>query len=100
LIYREEKVTSGTIIVNDKDLRELKEKQVPFLRRGIGIIFQDYKLLPKLTVYENIAYALEVIEEPPRHIRTRVMDVLDLVKLKHKARFFPDELSGGEQQRV
>lgn len=100
LIYREEKASSGKIIINDKNLNELKEKNVPYFRRDIGIIFQDFKLLPKLTVYENVAYALEVIEAPPRHIRTRVMDVLDLVGLKHKARFIPAELSGGEQQRV
>lgn len=100
LIYREEKASSGNITINNKNLNELKEKQVPYFRRDIGIIFQDFKLLPKLTVYENISYALEVIEAPPRHIRSRVMDVLDLVGLKHKARFIPAELSGGEQQRV
>ncbi|HLS20642.1 MAG TPA: cell division ATP-binding protein FtsE [Bacillota bacterium] len=100
LIYREEKASSGKIIINEKNLNELKEKNVPYFRRDIGIIFQDFKLLPKLTVYENIAYALEVIEAPPRHIRTRVMEVLELVGLKHKARFIPAELSGGEQQRV
>lgn len=100
LIYREEQASSGKIMINEKDLSELKEKYVPYFRRDIGIIFQDFKLLPKLTVYENIAYALEVIEAPPRHIRSRVMDVLELVGLKHKARFIPAELSGGEQQRV
>lgn len=100
LIYREEKPTEGTIVINDINLNELKEKNVPFLRRDVGVIFQDFKLLPKLTVYENVAYALEVIEEPRRNIRDRVMDVLELVGLKNKARFVPDELSGGEQQRV
>lgn len=100
LIYREEKASSGKIIINDKNLNQLKEKHVPYFRRDIGIIFQDFKLLPKLTVYENVAYALEVIEAPTRHIRTRVMEVLELVGLKHKARFIPAELSGGEQQRV
>lgn len=100
LMYREEKPTSGKIIVNDVDLSEIKERDVPFLRREIGIVFQDFKLLPKLTVYENVAYALEVIEESPKKIRTRVMEVLEEVGLKNKARFLPHELSGGEQQRV
>lgn len=100
LIYREEKATKGTVIINETNINELKERKVPFLRRQIGVIFQDFKLLPKLTVYENVSYALEVIGESPRYIRKRVMEVLELVGLKNKARFIPDELSGGEQQRV
>ena len=100
LMYREEKPTKGTIIVNNKNLSELKEKEIPFLRRDIGVVFQDFKLLPKLTVYENVAFALEVIEEPPRNIRKRVMEVLDIVGLKNKARSAPSELSGGDQQRA
>ncbi|WP_163970537.1 cell division ATP-binding protein FtsE [Oceanobacillus halotolerans] len=100
LIYREERPTKGTIVINDKDINQMKEKNVPYLRRDIGVVFQDFKLLPKLSVYENIAFTLEVIEESPRNIRKRVMDVLELVGLKNKARFLPDELSGGEQQRV
>ncbi|MBD1223220.1 cell division ATP-binding protein FtsE [Virgibacillus halodenitrificans] len=100
LMYREAKATNGTIMINDLDMSSLKEKKVPFLRRDIGVVFQDFKLLPKLSVYENIAFALEVIEESPRNIRKLVMDVLELVGLKNKARFIPDELSGGEQQRV
>ncbi|MFA1821356.1 cell division ATP-binding protein FtsE [Virgibacillus oceani] len=100
LIYREVKPSTGSIIINKMDLSDLKEKNVPFLRRDVGVIFQDFKLLPKLTVYENIAFALEVIEESSRNIRKRVMDVLELVGLKNKARFMPNELSGGEQQRV
>ena len=100
LMYREEKPTKGTIIVNNKNLSELKEKEIPYLRRDIGVVFQDFKLLPKLTVYENVAFALEVIEEPPRNIRKRVMEVLDIVGLKNKARSAPSELSGGEQQRA
>lgn len=100
LIFREVKPTSGKIIVGDMDLSELKERRVPYLRRDIGVVYQDFKLLPKLSVYENIAFALEVIEEPPKNIRNRVMEVLEQVGLKNKARSIPSELSGGEQQRV
>ncbi|MCF3943453.1 cell division ATP-binding protein FtsE [Oceanobacillus alkalisoli] len=100
LIYREEKPTKGNIVINDIELSKMKERKVPYLRREIGVVFQDFKLLPRLTVYENVAYALEVIEETPKGIRTRVMEVLEEVGLKNKARFLPAELSGGEQQRV
>ncbi|NCU16667.1 cell division ATP-binding protein FtsE [Pallidibacillus pasinlerensis] len=100
MMYREEKPTEGKIIVNGVDITKLKNSKVPLFRRNIGVVFQDFKLLPKLTVYENVAFALEVIEESPRIIKKRVMSVLDLVNLKHKARMFPTELSGGEQQRV
>src|SRR5699024_6319005 len=100
LIYREVKPTAGEIIIDGLNLSDLKEKNVPYLRRKIGVVFQDFKLLPKLTIYENVAFALEVIEESPENIRTKVMDVLGLVGLKNKARHFPNELSGGEQQRV
>lgn len=100
MVYREEKPTKGTIIIDGKNLAGLKERHVPYLRRKIGVVFQDFKLLPKLTVYENVAFALEVIDEKQEDIKRKVMDVLELVKLKNKARAFPDELSGGEQQRV
>lgn len=100
MMYREEQPTSGQIIVNGINLEKLKNSKVPIFRRNLGVVFQDFKLLPKLTVYENVAFALEVIEEHPDKIRTRVMEVLDLVKLKHKVRSLPDELSGGEQQRI
>ena len=100
MMYREEVPTRGKILIDGTDITKLKYREIPFLRRKIGVVFQDFKLLPKLTVYENVAFALEVIEESPRQIRRKVMEVLDLVKLKHKARFFPNELSGGEQQRI
>ncbi|WP_433744724.1 cell division ATP-binding protein FtsE [Falsibacillus pallidus] len=100
MMYREERPTKGDIVVSGVNLAKLKNSRVPYLRRNIGVVFQDFKLLPTLTVYENIAYALEVIEEQPKYIKKRVMEVLDLVGLKHKARMLPNELSGGEQQRI
>lgn len=98
MIYREEKPTKGQILINHKDLAAVKEKEIPFVRRKIGVVFQDFKLLPKLTVFENVAFALEVIGEQQSVIKKRVLEVLDLVQLKHKARQFPDQLSGGEQR--
>lgn len=100
LMYREEVPSKGTIVVNGINVAKLKNSKVPLLRRQIGVVFQDFKLLPTLTAYENVAFALEVIEEHPDNIRKRVMDTLELVGLKHKARMLPSELSGGEQQRV
>jgi cell division transport system ATP-binding protein len=100
MMYREEKPTKGDIIVDGINLSTIKNNRIPYLRRRIGVVFQDFKLLPSLTVYENVAFALEVIEEHPSNIKRKVMDVLELVGLKHKARMLPDELSGGEQQRV
>jgi len=100
MMYREEKPTSGTIIMDGKDIAKIKDRKVPLLRRDIGVIFQDFKLLNNLTVFENIAFALEVTEERPQSIKKKVMDVLELVGLKHKVRMFPNELSGGEQQRI
>lgn len=100
LLYREEKLDKGSLKVGRFDLSKIKKRDVPLLRRSVGVVFQDYKLLPKKTVFENIAYAMEVIGEKPRNIKKRVMEVLDLVGLKHKIRSFPNELSGGEQQRI
>ncbi|ALT80554.1 MULTISPECIES: cell division ATP-binding protein FtsE [Streptococcus] len=100
LLYREEKVSTGTLKVGEFNLTKLKKRDIPILRRSIGVVFQDYKLLPKKTVFENVAYAMQVIGEKPREIKKRVPEVLDLVGLKHKMRSFPDQLSGGEQQRV
>ena len=100
MLYHELKIDKGTGVVAKFDLMKLKRRDVPLLRRSVGVVFQDYKLLPKKTVYENIAYAMEVVGKRPREIKKRVNEVLDLVGLKHKLRSFPDELSGGEQQRV
>ena len=100
LMYREEKASSGRVEINGMDLTKLKNREIPYLRRQLGVVFQDFKLLPRLTVYENVAFAMEVIEEQPKQIRKRVLEVLELVGLKHKARMLPSELSGGEQQRV
>jgi cell division transport system ATP-binding protein len=100
MMYREEKPTRGEITIDGKDLSKIKEKNIPYLRRNMGVVFQDFKLLPNLTVFENVAFAMEVIEESKENIRKRVMEVLDVVRLKNKARFLPHELSGGEQQRV
>ncbi|WP_019153785.1 cell division ATP-binding protein FtsE [Robertmurraya massiliosenegalensis] len=100
MMFREEKPSKGTIMINGVNLGKLKESKIPHFRRQLGVVFQDFKLLPRLTVYENVAFALEVIEEQPKYIKKRVMETLDLVNLKHKARMLPTELSGGEQQRV
>ncbi|QTJ44955.1 cell division ATP-binding protein FtsE [Dolosigranulum pigrum] len=100
LIYREETPTQGLVKVGNKDITRIKNKHIPLLRRDVGVVFQDFKLLPRLTVYENVAYAMKVIEKKPREIKRRVTDVLDLVGLSDKAKMFPDEISGGEIQRV
>ncbi|MGF9964103.1 cell division ATP-binding protein FtsE [Bacillus rhizoplanae] len=100
MMYREEKPTTGSINVNGLVIESLAERDVPYFRRQLGVIFQDFKLLPKLTIYENVAFALEVIEEERDAIRERVMEVLGLVGLDDRAEALPSELSGGEQQRV
>ena len=100
MILKEEDPTSGNIIINGKDTTFLKPKRVPYLRRSMGVVFQDFRLLPDRNVYENIAYAMRIIEASPRQIRRQVPIVLSLVGLSHKAKMLPDQLSGGEQQRV
>lgn len=92
LIYREETPTQGLVKVGNKDITRIKNKHIPLLRRDVGVVFQDFKLLPRLTVYENVAYAMKVIEKKPREIKRRVTDVLDLVGLSDKAKMFPDVL--------
>src|SRR5436189_1699659 len=100
LLLKELEPTSGKIVVGGRDLTRLKRSKVPFLRRNIGCVFQDFKLLPKRTAAENVAYALKVQGEGSNAIRRKVPEVLNLVGLAHKMTSYPDELSGGEQQRV
>ena len=100
LLYRDEIATSGSVIVDKISVTDLKPEQVPYLRRSIGVIFQDYKLLPRRTVYENVAFALQVTGVPRSQIRRRAMQALELVSMLKRANSFPEELSGGEKQRV
>ena len=100
LLYREEKATRGKVLVDGTDVSRIKNSKVPFFRRKIGVVFQNYRLLPKKTVFENVAFALEVTNTPKTEIRKKVRNVLELVGLENKANSFPHELSGGQQQRV
>ena len=87
-------------MVNGYDLTKIKSRQIPYLRRSLGVVFQDFRLIPTMTAYENVAFAMRVTNIPERQIRSRVPYVLNLVGLREKARSFPPEMSGGEQQRV
>ena len=100
LIYRDEVPTSGRVSVDDRDVSRLPDAGVAFLRRRLGVVFQDFKLLPRRTAFENVAFALRVTGTPAREIRPRVLRILELVGLADRAQAFPGELSGGEQQRV
>ena len=100
LLLKELEPTSGTIIVNDQDLGKMKRRKVLKYRRGVGVVFQDFRLLKDRNVYENVAFAQRVIERPNRVIKKRVPEILTLVGLAEKYKSFPRELSGGEQQRV
>ena len=100
LLYRELKPTEGEILIGGVKVEKLKNRKVYKLRRKLGIVFQDFKLLPRLTAYENVAFALEMYGLPKDEIREKTLKALELVGLKEKAKNFPDELSGGEQQRV
>ena len=100
MLYREEKPTKGQIIVGGINVAKLRNSKIYKLRRKLGIVFQDYRLLPKLTVYENVAFAMEVIGATKQETRIKVLKALEIVGLKHKIHSYPDQLSGGEQQRV
>jgi cell division transport system ATP-binding protein len=100
MIYREELPSSGVVLVGGRDVTRMPTRQVPFLRRHVGVVFQDFKLLPRKTAWENVAFALEVTGAAPSQIEERVGEVLDVVGLGARADALPGELSGGEQQRV
>lgn len=100
LILLEEKCTEGTVIINGQDLTRLKRRKIPYMRRQMGVVFQDFRLIPTMTAYENVAFAMRVTNIPTRQIKKRVPYVLGLVGLGDKMDRLPDELSGGEQQRV
>lgn len=100
LIYKDEEPTRGNIKVFDQNLKGLRTKEIPKLRRKIGVVFQDFKLLQDRTLEENVAFALEVTNTPPRETRKKLMDILTYLRLSHKKYAFPYQLSGGEQQKV
>ena len=100
LLIKEEEPTSGKILVDGRDITRLKKKEIPYLRRKIGFVFQDFRLLYDRTVEENIVFALRVIEASEREIKTQLKTVLQMVGLSGKEKFYPNQLSGGEQQRV
>lgn len=100
LLTREIAPTSGRVFVNDYNLAKIKNRKIPYFRRSIGMIFQDFRLIPDMNVYDNVAFVLRVTNKPKRFIRHRVPYVLDLVKLADRAKSYPDKLSGGEKQRV
>ena len=100
LMMREEVPSSGTITIKDYNLGEMKKRKIPYFRRNMGIVFQDFRLIPNMTVYDNVAFAMRVVGAREKDIRKRVPYVIKIVGLPHKAKNYPNELSGGEQQRV
>lgn len=100
LLLKEIEPTSGALFVNDRNLSHMKRKEIPFYRRCMGVVFQDFRLLPDKTVYENVAFAMEIVEASRKEIRRQVPAVLSMVGLASKANHYPGQLSGGEQQRA
>lgn len=100
LLLREEVPTSGSVMVNGFDLVKMKRRQIPLYRRSLGVVFQDFRLIPTMNVYDNVAFALRVTNTPTREVKKKVPYILNLVGLLSKAKVYPEELSGGEQQRV
>lgn len=100
LLMHEETATSGDVIINNVNVGSLRQKEIPYLRRSMGVVFQDFRLLPKKTVYENVSFAMEIVGASKREMRRQVPNVLSMVGLSHKAKMLPSQLSGGEQQRV
>ena len=100
LLLREEAVSSGTLVVGNYNLAKIKNREIPFYRRELGVVFQDFRLFPNKTVYENVAFAMQVVGTPRSMIKRRVPAILSTVNLADKLKCFPRELSGGEQQRV
>ena len=100
LILREEVASAGTVIVNGHDLGKIRQRDIPYMRRGLGVVFQDFRLIPTMTAYENVAFAMRVTNIPEKEIKRRVPYVLGLVGLSNTAHSLPQELSGGEQQRI
>ncbi len=100
LLMKEIEPTEGKLIINDKDITKMKHSEIPYLRRNLGVVFQDFRLLPNKTVYDNVAFSMQIIEANPKDIRRNVPMALSLVGLEKKARAYPNQLSGGEQQRT
>jgi cell division transport system ATP-binding protein len=100
LLLKEEDLTSGSVFLNEMDITKVKSRRIPYIRRTIGVVFQDFRILPNKTVYENIAFAMEILGAHPKEIRRRVPMVLSMVDLSNKANCYPNQLSGGEHQRV
>ncbi len=100
LLMREETADYGSIIINDYHVNDLTRKDIPYLRRNLGTVFQDFRLLPNKTVYENVAFAMQIVEASAKEIRRQVPSILGMVGLSKKAKMYPHQLSGGEQQRV
>jgi cell division transport system ATP-binding protein len=100
LLLKEINPTEGIVFIDDVQINKLHRRRVPYLRRKMGVVFQDFRLLPQKTVYENVAYSMEIIGTKPKEVRKRVPLILSMVGLSNRAKYYPDQLSGGEQQRV